>query len=345
MTSFFRKSLFCAFACLVFGVLAFAPSARAGADPDLIFRKSTTFKLLTPNDKLGTYAIDDPAVTGVVCYYTVPERGGDKKSASEAVTGTSIDFPSLFISHGAPNILLYPGETLDFLKSFSANRPRPSAILVMSAHFPAARPTFEAGDHPGVIYDFGGFEPELYQMAFPAPGAPALAQKAFELARAAGISATLARGRGYDHGTWVPLKAMFPDADIPVATLSVQPRENGASHLALGRALAPLRDEGVLIVGSGGATHNLRAFFGGGEETPQWVKSFNDWLFAHAEAGDEAAIAQWRLGPDALRNHPTPEHFQPFPFAFGAGGPGAKGRRLFHDYVGPISLDAYAFGE
>ncbi len=259
------------------------------------------------------------------------------------MTGTSIDFPSLFISHGAPNILLYPGETLDFLKSFSANRPRPSAILVMSAHFPAARPTFEAGDHPGVIYDFGGFEPELYQMAFPAPGAPALAQKAFELARAAGISATLARGRGYDHGTWVPLKAMFPDADIPVATLSVQPRENGASHLALGRALAPLRDEGVLIVGSGGATHNLRAFFAG-EDTPPWAETFNEWLCDKIETGDAEAVAAWEQGPDALRNHPTPEHFLPLPFAFGAGGPGAKGKRLHRAFVGPISLDAYSFG-
>ncbi len=253
--------------------------------------------------------------------------------------------PSLFISHGAPNLVLYDSPTRDFLRDLGGRLPRPQAILLMSAHFETPAPTFEAGEQPGMIYDFGGFEPELYRMTYPAPGAPELALRAYGLAEKAGLAPQISKGRGYDHGAWIPLMLLYPQADIPVVTLSVQPRADGAHHLALGRALAPLREEGVLIVGSGGATHNLRAFFGGGEETPQWVKSFNDWLFAHAEAGDEAAIAQWRLGPDALRNHPTPEHFQPFPFAFGAGGPGAKGRRLFHDYVGPISLDAYAFGE
>jgi 4,5-DOPA dioxygenase extradiol len=259
------------------------------------------------------------------------------------VTETSKRFPSLFISHGAPNILLHASETRTFWEGLSARLSRPSAILIMSAHFAAARPTFEAGAHPGMIYDFGGFEPELYEMSYPAPGAPELGRKAFELARAAGISATLAQGRGYDHGTWIPLKALFPQADIPVATLSVQPRESGASHLALGRALAPLRDEGVLIVGSGGATHNLRAFFGG-EDTPPWAETFNEWLREKIEAGDAESVAAWEQGPDALRNHPTPEHFLPLPFAFGAGDPGAKGRRLHHAFAGPISLDAYSFG-
>ena len=251
--------------------------------------------------------------------------------------------PSLFISHGAPNIVLYPSETRAFWQNLSAKLRRPSAILIMSAHFPAARPTFETGGYPGMIYDFGGFEPELYDMTFPAPGAPALAEKAFGLADAAGLSAAISQGRGYDHGTWVPLRVMFPQADIPVATLSVQPRENGARHLALGRALAPLRDQGVLIVGSGGATHNLRAFFSG-EDTPPWARNFNDWLCERIEAGDAEAVAAWDQGPDALRNHPTPEHFLPLPFAFGAGGPGARGRRLHHAFIGPISLDAYSFG-
>ncbi|MDI4639994.1 dioxygenase [Rhodoblastus acidophilus] len=250
--------------------------------------------------------------------------------------------PSLYISHGAPNLILYDSDTRDFWRSLGANVPRPSAILIMSAHFETARPTFEKGAHPGMIYDFGGFEPELYQMAYPAPGAPALAQQAFELARAANLDAALSEGRGYDHGTWIPLKVMFPHADIPVATLSVQPRENGAHHFALGRALSPLRDEGVLIIGSGSATHNLRAFFGG-EDTPPWALTFNEWLHDRIEAGDAAAIAAWEQGPDALRNHPTPEHYLPLPFAFGAAGPGTKGKRLHHAIVGPISLDTYGF--
>jgi 4,5-DOPA dioxygenase extradiol len=253
-------------------------------------------------------------------------------------------FPSLFISHGAPNLVLYESPTRDFLSALGGSLPRPKAILIMSAHFETPEPTFEAGEHPGMIYDFGGFEPELYQMTYPAPGAPDVAARALALAQNAGLASQIATGRGYDHGTWVPLRLLYPQADIPVATLSVQPQLGGAHHLALGRALAPLREEGVLIIGSGGATHNLRAFFGGDRDTAPWVKSFNEWLFARAEAGDEQAIAHWRLGPDALKNHPTPEHFQPFPFAFGAGGPGAKGKRLFHDYVGPISLDTYAFG-
>jgi 4,5-DOPA dioxygenase extradiol len=251
--------------------------------------------------------------------------------------------PSLFISHGAPNLALYESPTRDFLSGLGQSLPRPQAILIMSAHFETATPTFEAGEQPGMIYDFGGFEPELYRMTYPAPGAPELAFKAAALAEKAGLAPQISKGRGYDHGTWVPLKLLYPQADIPVATLSVQSRLGGAHHVALGRALAPLREEGVLIIGSGGATHNLRAFFGGGEDTPSWVKSFNEWLFAKAEAGDEEAIAHWTLGPDALKNHPSPEHFMPFAFAFGAGGAGAKGKRIFDAYVGPLSLDAYAF--
>jgi 4,5-DOPA dioxygenase extradiol len=250
--------------------------------------------------------------------------------------------PSLFLSHGAPNIILYDSDTRDFWRELGGKMPRPAAVLIMSAHFTTERPVFEKGAHPGMIYDFGGFEPELYQMAYPAPGAPALAEKAARLAQEAGLAPMISDGRGYDHGSWVPLKVLFPEADIPVAALSTQPRLDGAHHIALGRALAPLREEGVLIVGSGGATHNLRAFFGG-EDTPDWAETFNEWLCERIEAGDADSIAEWQKGPDALRNHPTPEHFLPLPFAFGAGGPQARGKRLHKAMVGPISLDAYSF--
>lgn len=250
--------------------------------------------------------------------------------------------PSLFLSHGAPNLLLHDSDTRDFWRALSAQWPKPSAILIMSAHFTTAQPVFERGAHPGMIYDFSGFAPELYRMTYPAPGAPALAEKAAGLAQAARLAPVLSDGRGYDHGAWVPLKVIYPEADIPVATLSVQPDLDGAHHFALGRAVAPLRDEGVLIIGSGSATHNLRAFFGG-EDTQPWALPFNEWLFDRIESGDSDAIAHWERGPDAQRNHPTPEHYLPLPFAFGAGGPGARGKRLHHALVGPISLDAYAF--
>jgi 4,5-DOPA dioxygenase extradiol len=251
--------------------------------------------------------------------------------------------PSLFISHGAPNLILYPSATRDFWMELGRTLARPDAILIMSAHFETEAPAFEIGDAPVTIHDFGGFEPELYAMAYPAPGAPALAERAARLAQAAGLGPGLMRGRGYDHGTWAPLKVMFPRADIPVATLSVQPRLSGAHHFALGRALSPLRAENVLIVGSGSATHNLRALFIE-KDTPAWALAFNDWIFARAIAGDLQALADWDAAPQARRNHPTPEHYLPLPFAAGAGG-GSKGRRIHHAMVGPISLDAYRFDE
>lgn len=248
--------------------------------------------------------------------------------------------PSLFISHGAPNLILYPSATRDFWESLGRTLARPDAILVMSAHFETDKPTFETSASPGTIHDFGGFEPELYAMTYAAPGAPGLAERAAGLAREAGLDPVLSRGRGFDHGTWAPLKAIFPEADIPVATLSVQPHLSGARHLALGRAVAPLRAENVLIIGSGSATHNLRAFFTN-QTTPDWAKSFNDWIFETASAGDAEALADWENAPDARRNHPTPEHYLPLPFAAGAGG--GRGARIHQAMVGPLSLDAYRF--
>ncbi len=254
--------------------------------------------------------------------------------------------PSLFLSHGAPNMILQDIPVRAFFQTLARKLPRPDAILIMSAHFETDRPAFEVGEHPGMIYDFGGFEPELYEMTYAAPGAPVLAERAARLAADAGFQPGLTKGRGYDHGAWVPLKLIFADADIPVATMSVQPKQDGAYHLRLGQALAPLRNENVLIVGSGGATHNLRAFFAGGRAataTPDWVEIFDEWLCEKARAGDAQAVSDWTKGPHALENHPSAEHFLPFPFAMGAGGPGAKGRRLHHSYIGSISLDAYMF--
>lgn len=263
--------------------------------------------------------------------------------------------PTLFVSHGAPNLILHNSAARDFLLSYGAElaraHGRPKAILMATAHFEADEPTLTIDEKPGTIYDFGGFEPELYRMTYEAPGSPALARRAAGLLTQAGFAPRLAADRGYDHGTWVPLKLLFPEADIPVVQLSVQPGRDGAHHARLGRALAPLREEGVLIMGSGTATHNLREIFRllrAGDENapaPEWVAAFNDWLHEKAEAGALDDIAHYLdRAPYGRQNHPTPDHFLPLPFAMGAAGDGAKGERVHaSQQYGAMMMDAYAF--
>ncbi len=257
--------------------------------------------------------------------------------------------PTLFVSHGAPNMVLYDSPARTFLQGLAATLPRPEAILVMSAHFETNEPIVVANEKPDMIYDFGGFERELYSMRYDAPGAMPLVVEAAQLAQTAGMSARAATGRGYDHGTWVPLMLMYPAADIPVAQISVQPHQDGAHHAALGRALAPLREKGVLIVGSGSLTHNLQAFFRGNyaadAPAPDWVSDFDEWVRDRAESGDLAAIADYeKAGPHARENHPSPEHFLPLPFAFGAAGDGGRGERIHASHQnGVLMLDAYRF--
>ncbi|MDE2364198.1 MAG: dioxygenase [Hyphomicrobiales bacterium] len=257
--------------------------------------------------------------------------------------------PTLFVSHGSPNLILYESPARSFLAGLGASLARPEAILVMSAHFETAAPVVVTNEKPDMIYDFGGFEPELYTMRYDAPGSIPLAIEAAQLAQAAGIATQAATGRGFDHGTWIPLKLMYPDADIPVAQISVQPRMNGSHHAALGRALAPLREKGVLIVGSGSLTHNLRAYFQGryaeDAPAPDWVVGFDEWVREKAEGGDLDAISRYdSAGPFARENHPSPEHFLPMPFAFGAAGEGARGERIHASHQGGVlMLDAYRF--
>lgn len=252
--------------------------------------------------------------------------------------------PALFISHGAPDLLLHDLPASRFLRGFGRGLPRPRAVLVASAHWTTADPAIEAGAAPPTIHDFGGFAPELFAMRYPAPGDPVLARQAQELLARAGIAAAAVE-RGFDHGVWTPLAMLFPAADLPVVALSVQPRRDGAHHLALGTALAPLRDDGVLVIGSGAATHNLGEVAPGSDQAPPWVAGFDDWLVARAEAGDAGALADWRRqGPAAARNHPTPEHFLPMLVAMGAGG-GQPGRVLHRSTTwGVLRMTMLAFG-
>ncbi len=255
--------------------------------------------------------------------------------------------PAIFVSHGAPTLPLDDIPARDFLRALGASMPRPKAILVASAHWETAAPAVSLATKPETVHDFYGFPRELYSISYPAPGAPETAEKAARLLDAAGLKTARDPGQGLDHGAWVPLMLAWPKADIPVAQIAIQPQAGPAHHIAMGRALAPLRDEGVLIVGSGGAVHNLRAleWQGGNGDVAPWAKEFDDWLDAKLEAGDEAALADYRaLAPNARQAHPRDEHLIPVFLAYGAGGPGAKATRIHSSFtMGALSMAAYSF--
>jgi 4,5-DOPA dioxygenase extradiol len=230
-----------------------------------------------------------------------------------------------------------------------AELARPDAILVVSAHFDMPVLTVTGSAQPPTIHDFGGFPDILYRQQYPAPGAPALAQEIATLLAGAGHDVQVDPDRGLDHGAWVPLMLLYPGADIPVVQLSIDSRESAAWHVALGNALAPLRDSGVLIVGSGSMTHNLRAFFTEqpaiDAQPPEWVTGFADWIDARLMEGDAAAVTDLMArAPFAARNHPTPDHILPLHVAMGAGGVPLHARRLHRSTTyGVLAMDAYAF--
>ena len=258
--------------------------------------------------------------------------------------------PTLFISHGAPSLVIEPSPARDFLAGYGRTLGKPRAIVIASAHFNANRPAVVTDQHPGMIYDFGGFDPALYQMVYPAPGSPEIAHEVADLLQAAGLTPAIVTGRGYDHGVWVPLTLLYPEADVPVVQLSVQPALGAAHHVAVGRALAALGERGILVIGSGSLTHNLGEFFRGGHApdapAPAWVADFEDWVHDKATAGSVEDLVHYReRAPHARENHPSEEHFLPLHVALGAGGDGAKGRRVHSSHRnGVLSMDTYAFG-
>jgi 4,5-DOPA dioxygenase extradiol len=232
--------------------------------------------------------------------------------------------------------------------------PRPKALLVASAHWESDWPMLATTARPQTIHDFGGFPPALYQLRYPAPGAAAVAERAIELIGAAGIAASGNGSRGLDHGAWVPLLHMYPGADVPVVQVSLQPRLGAAHHLRLGEILAPLRDEGVLIVGSGHLTHNLREWIAFARRhgiqpadiaAEPYVREFREWVDEALRRDDRDRLARWLgLAPHARRAHPTDEHFLPLPLAFGAAGPAPRVERLDLGVdSGVLAMDAYVF--
>ncbi|MCB1383686.1 MAG: dioxygenase [Notoacmeibacter sp.] len=260
--------------------------------------------------------------------------------------------PTLFVSHGGPNVVIEDSPARDYLKSLHTILPRPKAIVMVSAHFETDGPVVVTDAAPGMIYDFGGFSPELYEKVYPAPGEPELAMRVAHMLHDAGLNPRIAPKRGYDHGAWNPLILGFPDADIPVVQLSIDPNRDAAYHYALGRVLAPLREEGILLMGSGHITHNLRAVFGvmRGGMTPDpsfagKVSAFTGWFAEQFARGDTEALLDWRnRAPNVRENHPTDEHLMPIFFAYGAAGENAKPERAC-DYVqyGMFAWDSWIF--
>jgi 4,5-DOPA dioxygenase extradiol len=256
--------------------------------------------------------------------------------------------PTLFLSHGSPMQAIEPGIAGRAWQALGKELPRPDAIVIASAHWETPRPMLTGARAPETIHDFGGFPPALYEIRYSAPGAPDVASRAQALLAQAGIAADVDASRGLDHGAWVPLRWMYPGADVPVVQLAVQPQRGTAHHLALGRALAPLRDEGVLVVGSGHTTHNLRDFFldrqGAGAPAP-YATAFADWVATHLASGDTQALLAYReRAPNAARAHPTDEHFLPLFVAYGAAGEHPRVDTLVEGYEGSaLALHSWAF--
>ncbi len=253
--------------------------------------------------------------------------------------------PSLFISHGSPMVALQTDGTGRALARLAAGLPHPRAILVVSAHWESRELLITSRPRQEAWHDFYGFPPALYTLDYEAPGDPALALEILELLEEEGLPVHLDARRPLDHGAWVPLRLMYPEADIPVLQLSLPSQQGPTLQTRLGRLLAGLRARNILLIGSGSVTHNLSELdWNAGPETVEpWAREFRDWLVARLSADDEAALHDYRRqAPWAERSHPSDEHLLPLFFARGAGGSFAV------EYAGfskaTIVMDIYRFG-
>ncbi|MEA3018093.1 MAG: dioxygenase extradiol [Sphingomonadales bacterium] len=255
--------------------------------------------------------------------------------------------PALFLSHGAPDLALSDAPARAFLESLGPRLDRPDAIVIVSAHHEAGGgPHVRAPARFRTWHDFGNFDRRLFDMRYEPAGDPALADEVMRLLAKAGMSPVRDGSDLLDHGAWVPLSLLFPDADVPVVAVSIDPAQDSRWHERIGRALAPLRSGNVLLIGSGSISHNLRAVFtAAAGEDRAWVESFTSWLEEAIRTGDrERLLSAMAEAPGAARNHPTDEHLLPLFFAAGAGGP--AGARLHHSYTYDVlAMDVYAFGE
>lgn len=267
---------------------------------------------------------------------------------------TTRPLPTFFIPHGAgpcffmdwqgePHMWDRMGDFLKHIQEFVGVRPK--AIVVISGHWIEDRFTVTSGEHPPLIYDYHGFPPHTYELTYPAPGAPALAQHIVELLNGAGIAAGTDAQRGFDHGVFIPFKLAYPDADIPIVQLSMKTGLDAVEHIRAGQALQTLREEGVLIVGSGMSFHNMRGYNSAFTDASE---RFDDWLTATLEAPDaeqrNTALTLWENAPDARLTQPHPDHLLPLMVAAGAAGKDI-GHKVFEGKVMDVYVSGFAFGQ
>lgn len=281
-----------------------------------------------------------------------PHPGG---GGGGSATSAGARMPTIYLPHGGGpwpwvdlGSFVAPSEhraLADYLVGLPPQLPRrPRAMVVVSAHWEEAVPTVMTSPRPPMFYDYYGFPAESYRITWPAPGEPALAARVRDLLGAAGMETAEDARRGFDHGTFVPLKLTFPDANVPTIQLSLERGLDPERHLAIGRALAPLRDEGVLLVGSGMSYHNLREFRSASARTVS--DAFDAWMQRAAAlepAARDAELARWSAAPSARRAHPREEHLLPLMVMAGAAGPD-RGRIAYSDTFGGARISAVHFG-
>lgn len=251
--------------------------------------------------------------------------------------------PGLFISHGSPMLALDPEQVGSALQRLSLNLPRPQAIIVMSAHWESNALEVNTGVRPETWHDFRGFPSELYEIRYPAPGNPELAEEILHRLAEAHIPAHANSTRPRDHGVWMPLLHMYPNADIPVIEISLPMNMSADQIYEIGQALAPLRAQQILLIGSGSITHNLRelAWHGKNAPVPDWASSFRNYVVSKLNHSNYDAVLEWDSIPFLEKNHPTMEHFAPIFFAMGTGPRFSIVHSSFS--MGALGMDIYRF--
>ncbi|NNM50721.1 MAG: dioxygenase [Pseudomonadales bacterium] len=252
--------------------------------------------------------------------------------------------PVIFVSHGAPTLAAHPGRVGQAWRDLAQSLPRPDAIVVISAHWQRQGLAITSAQQPGQIFDFYGFPDHLYHLSYTPAGAPKLASAITQRIEEYGISCKLDAGRGFDHGVWVPLLSMYPEADVPVLALSLLTDNQPHAHLRVGEALAALSDLNILVLGSGGLTHNLGYFGQVAEDGPAlpFVQTFRHWMLDRLRSGQHEALLDYQhQAPDAARNHPTHEHLLPLFVCLGAAGPGSHAEVIdLGVHYGMLAMDA-----